>query len=263
MSALTWRPLWLGSSSRRLYAALHASAAAAPGIGVLMAPPLLHEQARSRRILVDASNRLAAIGLPCLRFDYFGTADSDGSGEQHDVEAMRADLDVADAALRSETGVTRVVVFAWRASALVAMPWLRDRDVAAVALWEPIVDGAHWLRRLNAADAAERVLRYGHAHADADDGNLMGFRTSPRWRTDMAAASFDASVAVGVPTWILQRAGDETPAALPTGAAQIIELPADAPQFGAGVGVESVAFLSRRLTGIVDALGHAFAGLAA
>ena len=80
MSVDAWQPLWIGDAPRQLYAALHAAAAAR--VGVLMAPPLLHEQPRSRRVLVEVASRLAALGLACLRFDYFGTGDSAGDGEQ-------------------------------------------------------------------------------------------------------------------------------------------------------------------------------------
>src|SRR5687768_1570345 len=72
-----WEPLWLGQDPRRLYAALHA-VAGAPATGVLLVPPLLHEQPRSRRFIAEVASELAAIGLPCLRFDFLGTGDSPG-----------------------------------------------------------------------------------------------------------------------------------------------------------------------------------------
>jgi len=254
MSAGPWQPLWIGDASRPLYAALHP----APGarVGVAMAPPLLHEQPRSRRVLVEIAGRLAASGLACLRFDYFGTGDSAGAGEQHDFAAMQADLDAAVAALRDRAGVRRVAVLAWRAAALPAWRWAGGRDdLAALALWEPVADGAAWLAALQAADRAEREGRYGRAGRDVEDAHLMGFPVSRRWRDDVAAARLDAPPRAE--TWTIARAAAPAEPA----AQRRFELPADAPRFDDGVGIENAMFLSRKLLGVIDELGRAFAAL--
>lgn len=254
MSVGNWQPLWIGDASRPLYAALHPAPDAR--VGVVMAPPLLHEQPRSRRVLVEIASRLAETGLACLRFDYFGTGDSSGGGEQHDFAAMHSDLDAAVQALR-DSGVRRVGVLAWRGSALPAWRWAGQRDdLAALAVWEPVVDGAAWLAQLEATDRAEREARYGHADRNEDDLHLMGFPTSRRWREDVAAARLDTSPRA--PVWTLTRAAS---GAAITAAAQRFELPADAPRFDDGVGIENAMFLSRKLYGVVDELGRAFAAL--
>lgn len=262
MSGPTWRPLWLGPPARRLYAAVHPGTPDAR-VGVLMAPPLLHEQPRSRRVLVDVANRLAAVGVPCLRFDYFGTGDSGGAGEQHDLAEMQRDLDIALDALHAETGVVRVAMLAWRASALPAWSWAQARtDLSALALWEPIGDGAAWLAELEAADRAERLSRYDALRDDVGDTNLMGFPTSPRWRSDIAQVRLaDIAPPRSAQVWWLRREGDGAATAPGPLARRTIELPSDAPRFDGGVGVESVAFLSRRLQAVVDELGRAFAAL--
>lgn len=253
MSVDAWQPLWIGDAPRQLYAALHAAAAAR--VGVLMAPPLLHEQPRSRRVLVEVASRLAALGLACLRFDYFGTGDSAGDGEQHDIGAMHADLDVAAAALRSGTGVQRIVVLAWRGAALPVASWAARRaDLGAFAMWEPVVGGAAWLAQLETADRAQRMERYGMLQDDPCDTHLMGFPTSAAWRSGIAAARVDASATL--PLWALARAG-----AAPAAAQRHFELPADAPRFDDGVGIEDAMFLSRKLFGVVDDFARACAAL--
>lgn len=254
-AAPAWRPLWIGPAQRQLYAAVHAAALPAARVGVLMAPPLLHEMPRSRRVLVDVANRLAALGIACLRFDYFGTGDSSATGEQHDFAEMRRDLDAALEALRAQTGVARVAVLAWRASALVASDWAGSRtDLAALALWEPVVDGATWLAALDAADRAERLARYDELHDDVGDTHLMGFPVSPRWRNGIASAKL-GGVPESAELWWLRR----EPEVASAPAQRVFELPPDAPRFDGGVGVESVAFLSRRLQALVDEFGRALA----
>lgn len=251
MSVGVWQPLWIGDASRQLYAALHP----APGarVGVVMAPPLLHEQPRSRRVLVEVASRLAECGVPCLRLDYFGTGDSAGAGEDHDFAAVHADFDIAIRALRDATGVTHVVLLAWRGAVLPACTWSGAfTSLAALAAWEPVVDGAAWLAQLEATDRTERESRYGEVPHDPADTHLMGFPTSPRWRADLAAAR--AALAAPATLWTIMRAG--TDGVMPE-ARRRFELPPDAPRFDDGVGIENAMFLSRKLYALVDELGRA------
>jgi hypothetical protein len=255
MSVGAWQPLWIGDASRQLYAALHP----APGarVGIVMAPPLLHEQPRSRRVLVEIASRLAESGLACLRFDYFGTGDSAGTGEQHDFAAIHADLDAAARALRDATGVAHIVLLAWRGAVLPAWSWAATRqDLGALAAWEPVVDGAAWLAQLEATDCAERRNRYGDVQDDPHDTNLMGFPTSRNWRANIAASRI--AKPVPAPFWTIARAN--VVGAVPR-AQHRFELPPDAPRFDDGVGIETAMFLSRKLFGVVDELGRACVAL--
>ena len=117
MSVGGFEPFWLGPSSRRLYAALHRAAGEA-STGVVLVPPLLHELPRSRRFITEVASELAALGLPTLRFDFFGTGDSSGSGDALDFASMHIDLGLAVAALREQTRIARLVLLSWRGSAL-------------------------------------------------------------------------------------------------------------------------------------------------
>ncbi|MBW3549724.1 MAG: hypothetical protein KY442_02540 [Proteobacteria bacterium] len=274
MSTRAWEPMWLDPDARCLYAALHGVPASA-STGVVFAPPLLHEQPRSRRFLTEAAARLAALGLPCLRFDFFGTGDSDGSGDQLDFVSMRADLELATAALRARTGVERVVVLAWRGAVLPVMDWLSESSqVDLVVMWEPIVDGADWLGELEQVDAAERATRPRPRpgvprSAPADDGQLMGFAVSQRFRRDLTSARLvDAPegsarnsmqngktpLARHVPLWAVIRQ-DVPP--LPIRVDRVLPLPAKAPTFNGGASMEATFFLSPVLERVVDGLGRA------
>ncbi|MFI4969156.1 MAG: hypothetical protein ACHP7D_03045 [Lysobacterales bacterium] len=258
MSVGAWQPRWIGAASRPLYAAAHPAPDAR--VGVVMAPPLLHEQPRSRRVLVEIASRFAEAGLPCLRFDWFGTGDSAGAGEQHDFAAMHADLDAAVQALRAETGVARAAVLAFRGAALPASTWVgTGREIAALALWEPVVDGAAWLAQLEAADRSERLERYGVVADDLHDTNLMGFPTSPRWRSDVATARLGGAAPGRAPVWIVARTDALHSEMMVAAPQRSFELPPDAPRFDDGVGIENAMFLSRKLFGVIDELGRALA----
>ncbi|GAB3094383.1 alpha/beta hydrolase family protein [Lysobacter terrae] len=262
MSIGAWEPFWLGAAPRQLYAALHG----APGAtGVLLVPPLLHELPRSRRFLVEVANEFAAMGFPCLRFDFHGTGDSSGDGEALDFASMQHDLDLASEALRARTGVARVAVVAWRGSALAVQEWMeRGGDAQAVVLWEPIWNGEDWLRELVEADAGERAQRppprAGIARiTDPADGQLMGFPASPRLRSDLqrtrlSMTRLTTDAAATLPVWAIVRADLQQ---LPVEVARVMRLPANAPSFNAGAAMDATFFLTPAVRDLIVELGQA------
>jgi pimeloyl-ACP methyl ester carboxylesterase len=257
---MSWEPFWVGPASHRLYAALH-GAAGSPSTGVVLVPPLLHEQPRSRRFITEIAGELAAMGLPTLRFDFHGTGDSSGGGDDIDFASMHRDLDMAVAALREKTGIKRVVLLAWRGGALVLRGWL-ERGGAAdlVVLWEPIVDGGSWLQELIDGDARERAVRppprAGIARiTDPSDGQLMGFPAPPRLRVDLAQARLDGGTRRGnVPVWLIVRTDV---ADLPIDIAKLLPLPANAPSFNIGAAMDATFFLTPPIRNLVGELGQA------
>ena len=260
MSIGDWEPNWLGPPSRRLYSALHRAPSPA-SIGVVLVPPLLHEQPRSRRFVTEVASQFAASGLSCLRFDFHGTGDSPGRGDEVDFASMAADLTVATAALRSHAGVEQVVLLAWRGAGLLAQSWLQQARLGdRVVLWEPIIDGAGWLRELQRNDASERALRPRPRPGvprtgTQDDGQLMGFAASPRLRADLAKARLTQSdPSQSASTWAVVRADSPS---LPVEVARLFELPAGAPTFDGGVAMEATMFLTPPLERVVGQLGHA------
>lgn len=260
MSLGGWEPFWVGPASRRLYAAFHA-APGSPSTGVVLVPPLLHELPRSRRFITEIASELAALGLPTLRFDFHGTGDSNGDGEQLDFASMHRDIDLAIAALRERTGVRRVVLLAWRAGALVVRGWL-ERGGAAdlVVFWEPIVDGGSWLQELVEGDARERAVRPPPRPGvpritDPADGQLMGFPAPPRLRVDLAQSRLGGGTRRGdVPVWGIVR-GDLPD--LPMDIARLLPLPASAPSFNIGAAMDATFFLTPPVRNLVSELGQA------
>lgn len=257
MSGADWDAFWLGLPPRRLYAALHG----APGAtGVVLAPPLLHELPRSRRFLTEIAGEFAAMGLPCLRFDYHGTGDSGGEGEELDFASMQRDLDLAVQALRDRTGVERTVLLAWRGSALALQGWVERAAVDLVVLWEPILDGAQWLRELVEGDAAERAQRPPPRAGvprttNPADGQLMGFAASPRLRGDLDRARVEGDIARGrVPVWGVVRA---SATALPLALARKLALPEGAPNFNVAAAMDATFFLTPPMRDLVGELGVA------
>lgn len=256
-----FEPLWLDPQARCLYAALHGVAPARATTGVVLVPPLLHELARSRRFLTEVAAGLATQGVPSLRFDFFGTGDSCGSGDQLDFASMFIDLELAVETLCERTGVERVVLMVWRGAALPVGRWLEQGGRAdMVVLWEPITVGSTWLLELEREDTSERAERPGPrpgvaCMTDPADGQLMGFPASPRLRQDLAKARLPGdSLRDVAPVWAVVRANA---ADLPTGITRILPLPEGAPTFNSGAAMESTFFLTPPVRHLVDELGQA------
>lgn len=251
----------LDPAGRCLYAALHGAGSARPATAVVLVPPFLHELAASRRFLTEVAAGLAAHGIPCLRFDFFGTGDSAGSGDHFDFASMLVDLDIAVSAARDQTGASRVVLLAWRGAALAVNEWTgRGGQADRVVFWEPITDGAAWLQDLERQDIYERGERPGPRPGvnhliDPADGQLMGYRASPRFRQDLSSACLATDSGGGgrpLP-WAVVRSD----VALPFDTSRVLALPDSAPSFQGGASMDTTFFLTPAVQRIVDELGAA------
>jgi hypothetical protein len=258
-----WLPHWIGGDGRRLYAALHPARAPGPNCGVLLVPPLLHEQLRSRRMLTQIAIRLADAGIACLRFDFLGSGDSEGRGDHMGLASMREDIDIALAALRASTGVAEVAALAFRGGALALSSWLAaGGDVERTVFWEPVVDGAGWMDELAIADAAElrSTARYPRRHGvpmDGSDRQLMGFEVSQQFRRDLAGVQAGADGWRHRPSaWGVLRPGVQLPSLR---LERVFELPADAARMGDSTRMDGALFVSPGLQRVVDALAAALA----
>lgn len=253
-------PHWIGGPTRCLYAALHRASVPGPGLGVLLVPALFHEQSRSRRLLTEVASGLAAMGLPSMRFDFFGTADSAGESEQVDFDSMCIDLDVAMSALRFEAGVERIAVLAWRGAALPLTRWLREGgNPALVVLWEPVLDGSRWLQDLERHDAAERCSRDRYrlvrpVAGSCGDQQIMGLAVSPRLRSDIVGVGPACQSIGGNRCWAVLRPTSPQPS---MALERVFELPADSPTFGGSARMDSGLFVTPQLKQLADGLGRA------
>ena len=122
------------------------------GRGVVLCSPHGTEELYMHRSWRDFAERLAAAGLPTLRFDYHGMGDSAGS--DLDPDRVRAWLDSvhgAVARLRVETGVTEVSLVGLRLGAtLAAVAAAEMGGVDALVLMAPCPTGKSFARETKA-----------------------------------------------------------------------------------------------------------------
>ena len=96
------------------------------------------------------ATQLERAGYAALRFDYSGTGDSLGDGRTTTVDAWVGDVASAADRLRSASGAARLAVIGLRFGAtLAALASARgDLRLRHLVLWDPVVDGAAYLREL-------------------------------------------------------------------------------------------------------------------
>ena len=110
-------------------------------IGLVFCSPFAEEKKCSYRTFTRAAQAFAAAGVACLRFDYFGTGDSDGRFT--DFAPSRAIDDIAAAAdeLRGRSGVSDIVLLGLRLGGTMALAAAARAGAASVILWQPVVSG--------------------------------------------------------------------------------------------------------------------------
>ena len=250
-----WEPMFIGAGGHPLYAALHQSAPVS-SIGVLLIPPLLHEQPRSRRFVSEIATCLADAGVPTLRFDFSGTGDSGGRGADMDFESMQHDIGTAMQSLRELTGVQRIALLAFRAATLPIGCWLAEGGQAdALILWEPVTDGATWIDFLQRQDMAERVSldryplgRWPNDHHE--DNHLMGFAVGSRFCEQASAAHVAVDeLPPGLDCIEIVRSDACEPLSAPI--SRRILLPEDTPAFGDTTRMNDALFISSGIEQIV------------
>lgn len=169
---------FFGRPQRVLFGAMHA--AASPGRGrLLICAPLLQEGIRSRRALWALAEGMATAGVDALRFDWYGSGDSDGVSEAMSFDGLHEDLRMAVAALPLlSRGGGRLRRLALRCAALPLLSeTVRQGVPADLVLWDPVLDGkgllARWRRQHR--QQLRWAGRYLSSEVSSDADELLGF----------------------------------------------------------------------------------------
>lgn len=164
---------------------------AAPGLarghGVLVCPPIAYEHIRAHRSLRNLAVQLSRAGFDVLRFDYFGVGDSAGTSEEARVARWHTDVAAAADELRSLSGARGISVIGVRLGATLAAS-AGQLQADHLILWDPIIDGRAWVRRLERMhQALLGDLKYFlHARRERPNSGLLGFAFSPELRSDLS-----------------------------------------------------------------------------
>jgi len=170
------RPTFFPDGEGPLYGVLHPAEVALEGApAALLCPPAALEYAATHRALRVLAERLAAAGMPALRFDWRGTGDSWDSegGRPPTLDEWREDLGTAAAWLLDATGSSRVVLIGVRLGAALALLEAdRACRVRDLVLWSPVVTGDEQIGDLEASLRRVRREVVGEVERDPPDPAL-------------------------------------------------------------------------------------------
>lgn len=142
-------PLFFGDPVEPLFGALHEPPVGVERHhGVLVCPPIAQEHVRTHWALRQLSVALARAGFHVLRFDWFGVGDSAGRSGEGGVARWVEDARAAAQELRDATDLRKISVVGLRFGATLAALAGRRLRPQALVLWDPVLDGARYLREL-------------------------------------------------------------------------------------------------------------------
>ena len=188
-------PMHFGSSRRTMFGLYHAPAAApARPVGVVLCNPLGHEAVRAHRAFRQLANLLAQARYHVMRFDYHGTGDSDGEGDDARLAGWIEDVGTAIDELKDTAGIGRVWLIGLRYGATLALLATQGRrDVEGVLAWDPVVSGSDYLQQL--ARMHVEYLRDELPEGtliQTTDNEALGMPLPPSLRADLAAVDLGA-----------------------------------------------------------------------
>jgi exosortase A-associated hydrolase 2 len=175
-------PLFFGHGARRMfgvYTPASAGTTTQPR-AVVLCHPWGQEYLRAHRSMAQLAVMLSDAGFHVMRFDYFGTGDSNGDMKEADVEGWIDDVMAAIQEIQDTTGAERVRLIGLRLGAsLAAMAAARHPDeVEALVLWDPVISGGSYLQELLATEAWTAHGTVGAPVRSARDGGgheVLGF----------------------------------------------------------------------------------------
>ncbi len=155
--------------------------------GVVICDPFAEEKKCAQSTLAQLGRALAEADACALHFDYRGTGDSGGRFEDYSVDDYREDLRAAVDFLRLRTGAGPIGLLGLRLGATLAALEAPACRAGFLIMWEPILDGARYLRELSQRSTIKSMLTGAGAPADLEEESepvgfvdLDGYRLSPR-----------------------------------------------------------------------------------
>lgn len=173
-------PFFFGPGTHQLYGCYHEpSVWPSRETGVVVCYPAGQEYIRSHRACYHLAMNAARAGFPVLRFDYYGTGDSQGDDHDAHLDQWRADLKQAVEELCARSGVEQVVLAGLRLGASLAYNSAGQLpNVSGLVLWEPVVNGQTHIKELQARHN-ETIRRFfvqpKDFNPDARPTELLGF----------------------------------------------------------------------------------------
>jgi uncharacterized protein len=181
-------PFYFGPTDRQLFGLYHAPQPIHErDCGVVLCNPWGQEFVRAHRAISQLALRLARQGFPVLRFDFYGTGDSNGEDADGTLDQWLADIRTAIQELKRRARVERVFLAGLRLGASLAALVASGRDdVEGLVLWEPAAQGSEYLQDLTDWQEEKQYYFLSKAETSVRRNELLGFGLHESFLTDLA-----------------------------------------------------------------------------
>jgi exosortase A-associated hydrolase 2 len=175
------------------------------GDAVLVVPPFAEEMNKSRKMVTDVAQALAARGVATVLPDLYGTGDSEGEFRDGDVETWLEDL-ARTAAWSAEEGWPVASLLCVRTGALLGARVARDSlpELVRTVFWQPVTDGERFLTQFLRLRLAASMME----HAGAGKETAVGLRDRLRAGEALEVAGYELSGTLATQLGTLKLAAD-------------------------------------------------------
>jgi acyl transferase domain-containing protein len=181
-------PFYFGDPQKRLCGIHHPpSGKTERNEGVLICHPMPQEYIHCYWSLRELSELLSMEGYHVLRFDYFGTGDSEGESYEVDINQWRADVLAAADELKNRYGVDKISVIGLRFGATLAFQASSEDSMHfnRLVLWDPVLNGETLIKELESIQD-EIILNFKpdllKSPQDRNNEELIGYPFPERHR---------------------------------------------------------------------------------
>ena len=179
-------PFYFGQDDE-IFGIYHAAEGMRKRHSIVVASPLLNEYMRAHFALRRVSLSLAQSGFDVLRFDYSGMGNSKGSLEDTPPEKWIDNMSVATQEITEISGNSRISIVAVRFAANLAATVTHQQEIDQFVMWDPILDGSHWLQLLR--NARPIITTSFSESLLVKDREFMGHVTHPSFVTSIKSRS--------------------------------------------------------------------------
>ncbi|MFX0135810.1 MAG: serine aminopeptidase domain-containing protein [Candidatus Hodarchaeota archaeon] len=144
-----------------LFGILHYPKNTFNNIGLVVCAPFAEEKHESYRVLVNCARFLAKRGLFTLRFDYYGSGDSEGEWQNSTINSRLSDIKSAVQFLRKKISNIKIGLLGLRFGAtLAALAAEKNRYLSFLILWQPLLDLREYLYQCLRSNLTTQVILY-------------------------------------------------------------------------------------------------------
>jgi esterase/lipase len=157
-------PFFFKNNNYQLFGVLHAPNKLGSLIelkyGIVFCAPFAEEKMFSHRVYVNMARALAKEGVACLRFDYMGEGDSEGSFVDSSIKTRLSDISAALSELAKKATIENIGLIGVRFGATLAALAASQNKVDTLIVISPIISGQPYMDQCLRSNLTTQMAAY-------------------------------------------------------------------------------------------------------